>query len=67
MSGSKDVGETVAQVRHDGGCRYVLTFWDTLVRYCDDGGLDIDNNAAERALRERQDARQITCSAHPMC
>lgn len=22
-----------------------------MVRYCDEGGLDIDNNAAERALR----------------
>jgi transposase len=31
--------------------RYALTLWDTLVRYCDDGRLEIDNNAAERALR----------------
>ncbi|HTQ61284.1 MAG TPA: transposase, partial [Candidatus Solibacter sp.] len=25
--------------------------WDALMRYCDDGRLEIDNNAAERALR----------------
>jgi transposase len=28
-----------------------LSNWAALVRYCDDGRLDIDNNAAERALR----------------
>jgi transposase len=31
--------------------RYALGRWDALVRYCDDGRLEIDNNAAERALR----------------
>jgi transposase len=31
--------------------RYALTLWDALVRYCDDGRIEIDNNAAERALR----------------
>jgi transposase len=31
--------------------RYALGRWDVLVRYCDDGRLEIDNNAAERALR----------------
>ena len=31
--------------------RYALTLWPALTRYCDDGGLEIDNNAAERALR----------------
>jgi len=30
---------------------YSLAHWAALVRYCDDGRLDIDNNAAERALR----------------
>ena len=30
---------------------YVLTRWSALTRYCDDGGIEIDNNAAERALR----------------
>jgi transposase len=31
--------------------RYVLSRWPALVRYCDDGQIEIDNNAAERALR----------------
>jgi hypothetical protein len=31
--------------------RYALTLWEALVRYCDDGCLEIDNNTAERALR----------------
>ncbi len=31
--------------------RYALTLWPALTRYCDDGHLEIDNNAAERALR----------------
>ena len=31
--------------------RYALTLWDALVRYCDDGRIEIDNSAAERALR----------------
>jgi transposase len=30
---------------------YALGRWTPLVRYCDDGALEIDNNAAERALR----------------
>jgi transposase len=30
---------------------YALGRWAALVRYCDDGRLEIDNNAAERALR----------------
>ena len=30
---------------------YVLTRWTALTRYRDDGGIEIDNNAAERALR----------------
>lgn len=30
---------------------YALSNWAALVRYCEDGRLDIDNNAAERALR----------------
>jgi transposase len=30
---------------------YALNRWDALMRYCDDGRIDIDNNAAERALR----------------
>lgn len=31
--------------------RYMLTRWTALTRYLDDGRLEIDNNAAERALR----------------
>jgi transposase len=31
--------------------RYALGRWDALMRYCNDGRLEIDNNAAERALR----------------
>jgi hypothetical protein len=30
---------------------YALANWTALVRYCEDGRLSIDNNAAERALR----------------
>jgi transposase len=30
---------------------YVLTRWSALTRYRDDGAIEIDNNAAERALR----------------
>ena len=31
--------------------RYALSRWRALTRYVEDGQLDIDNNAAERALR----------------
>jgi len=31
--------------------RYALSRWDALTRYCDDGRLEIDNNAAERSIR----------------
>jgi transposase len=31
--------------------RYALGRWRALLRYCDDGHLEIDNNIAERALR----------------
>ena len=31
--------------------RYALSRWAALTRYRDDGRLEIDNNAAERALR----------------
>jgi hypothetical protein len=31
--------------------RYALGRWEALMRYCNDGHLEIDNNAAERALR----------------
>jgi hypothetical protein len=31
--------------------RYALSRWPALTRFVDDGHLEIDNNAAERALR----------------
>jgi transposase len=31
--------------------RYALGRWESLMRFCDDGRIEIDNNAAERALR----------------
>lgn len=34
-----------------GAIRYALTRWVALTRYCDDGTIEMDNNAAERALR----------------
>ena len=30
---------------------YALDRWEPVTRYCDDGRLEIDNNAAERSLR----------------
>ena len=30
---------------------YTLSNWKALIRYCDDGDLEIDNNGAERSLR----------------
>jgi len=34
-----------------GAIRYALSHWRALTRYIDDGLLEIDNSAAERALR----------------
>jgi transposase len=31
--------------------RYSLKNWTALIRYCEDGNLEIDNNATERAIR----------------
>ena len=31
--------------------RYTLKNWTALTRYCEDGDLNIDNNATERAIR----------------
>jgi transposase len=31
--------------------QYALNRWPALLRYCDDGAIEIDNSAAERALR----------------
>ena len=30
---------------------YALNLWPALLRYCDDGAIEIDNSAVERALR----------------
>ena len=34
-----------------GAINYALNRWTALTRYCDDGAIEIDNNAAERAIR----------------
>jgi transposase len=34
-----------------GAIGYALSRWEALTRYCKEGGIEIDNNAAERALR----------------
>jgi len=34
-----------------GAIRYTLSRWPALIRYADDGRLEIDNNAAERSIR----------------
>jgi hypothetical protein len=31
--------------------KYLNNQWEHLIRYCDDGRLEIDNNACERAIR----------------
>jgi hypothetical protein len=31
--------------------RYALERWNALLRFCEDGRVEMDNNAAERALR----------------
>ena len=48
----RDVSETIAENRTRAlAVRYALGRWDALLRYVDDGRIEIDNNAAERALR----------------
>lgn len=34
-----------------GAIRYTLNQWEKVVRYCDDGHLEIDNNSDERAIK----------------
>jgi transposase len=47
--------ETLGKLSHKSetaqAVRYALGLWEALRRYVDDGRLEIDNNAAERALR----------------
>jgi hypothetical protein len=44
-----------------GAIRYALSRWCALTRYTEDGRLEIDNSAAERALR----AVAMRCSLCP--
>jgi hypothetical protein len=45
-----------------GAIRYALSHWRALTRYVDDGLLEIDNSAAERALRAVALGRKTTFS-----
>jgi transposase len=47
----RDVRETIEKIRHGSGGSLCALVWDALLRYVDDGRIEIDNNAAERALR----------------
>ena len=47
----RNVREPVAQIRHGAGRSLRALTLDALLRYVDDGAIEIDNNAAERALR----------------
>ena len=42
---------TVGQKPDGGSVRYTLGRWEALIRYASDGRVEIDNNAAERAIR----------------
>src|SRR5467141_3636539 len=46
-----DAFEALSQVGHDGGDSLCARTMGSADGYCDDGHLEIDNNAAERALR----------------
>jgi hypothetical protein len=46
--------------------RYALGRWEALPRFCNDGGIEIDNNAAERALRVVALGRRIFFLRAPM-
>jgi len=45
------LAQTSAKTPLAEACRYALKRWVALTRYVDDGDLEIDNGAAERALR----------------
>ena len=47
----KSLRQLSAKSETAGAIRYVLAHWRALTRYVDDGLLEIDNSAAERALR----------------
>ena len=44
---------------------YALNLWPALLRYCDNGIIEIDNSAAERALRGVAIGRRNYCSLVP--
>ncbi|MGA2273922.1 MAG: IS66 family transposase [Bryobacteraceae bacterium] len=46
-----NLGKLSAKSETASAIRYALTRWSALVRFLDDGRLEIDNNAAERTLR----------------
>ena len=46
-----DVCETAEKIGGSDSIHYALSRWAALVRFCEDGRVEIDNNAAERALR----------------
>ncbi len=48
-----------------GAIRYALSRWTALTRYLDDGTVEIDNNAAERALRVVALGRKTISSPGP--
>ena len=48
---SSMVGRVSAKSEIAAAIGYTLTRWQALTRYLDDGRIEIDNNAAERALR----------------
>jgi len=48
---SSMVGRVSAKSEIAGAIGYTLSRWQALMRYRDDGRIEIDNNAAERALR----------------
>ena len=50
-SGSRPLPKLSRKSETTAAIRYALSRWDALARYCDDGHIEIDNNAAERALR----------------
>jgi len=44
-------GKVSAKSEFAAAINYTLNRWEALVLYCKDGAIEIDNNAAERALR----------------
>jgi len=47
----RNLGETVEKIGNGDGRSLHTGALEALMRYCDDGGLEIDNNAAPRSLR----------------